>query len=70
MSYRFLEPHTYVDLSKKKPYICGICLHSITDPIHQLAIEGTEYVPELRLDMQDAPPERPARVEDTQLSFF
>lgn len=41
MSYKFSEPHPYVDLSKRKPYICGVCLRQITDPIHQPALPGT-----------------------------
>ncbi len=42
MSYRFSEPHEYVDLSKRRPFICGVCLLPITHELHQPMLEGTE----------------------------
>jgi hypothetical protein len=37
--------HPFQDLSRRKPYICGICRRDITHPYHQPRLEGaTVYV--------------------------
>ena len=40
--------HAFIDKSRKKPYICGICGRDITDPYHQPAIPGTVAVVQSR----------------------
>lgn len=67
MSYKFASPHPYVDLSKRKPYICATCLKDITHPIHQPNIPGTEYVAPRREESAEV--EAPRRVEDNQTAF-
>lgn len=41
-----IQPHLYIDKSKRKPYICGVCGLDIKHPVHQPQLEGPEDRPE------------------------
>lgn len=36
--------HAFIDLSRRKPYICGVCRLDITHPIHQPKLPGSSPV--------------------------
>ena len=40
--------HAFIDMSRKKPYICGVCGRDITDPYHQPELPGTIAVVQSR----------------------
>lgn len=59
--------HAFIDKSRRKPYICGICGRDITDPYHQPSLPGTVAVIETRIE---EPEEIPEPVLSPQLSLF
>lgn len=63
--------HTYIDKSKRKPYICGVCNLDILHPIHQPQLAGMEYVPEDRMgDLFEEIEEVPVPLVEDQLALF
>jgi len=60
--------HAFIDLSRRKPYICGICRLDITHPCHQpTLIQATYQAPdrEEQLELEPEPEPQP-----NQLSLF
>lgn len=60
--------HAFVDRSRRKPYICGICGRDITDPYHQPSLPGTVAVVASRIEAPawEPEPEKP----EAQMSLF
>lgn len=60
--------HTFIDLSRRKPYICGICRLDITHPCHQPKLIQTAYVAPDRSEVFELEPE--PEPEPSQLRLF
>ena len=60
------EYHGFIDLSRRKPYICGICRRDITHPVHQPQLIQTAYVAPARSEAFELEPEP----EPNQMSLF
>lgn len=64
------EYHAFVDYSRRKPYICGVCGRDITHPYHQPRLTGAaDYVAPDRTEQE---PEElfQAEPEPTQMRLF
>lgn len=62
--------HEYMDLSKRRPYICGICGRDILHPIHQPKLPGIRFaIPERKPKSQPGEPELAPEIE-SQFSLF
>ena len=62
--------HAFIDMSKRRPYRCGICGRDITDPYHQPALPGTVSVVASRIEAEpEAWEPEPKTEAQMQLSF-
>lgn len=66
---RFETHHEFIDLSKRKPYVCGVCLLDITHEIHQPKLPGCTFQPPNREQIEVAEAARPV-APDKQLAMF
>ena len=61
--------HAFIDMSRKKPYLCGVCGRDITDPYHQPALPGTIAVVQSRFEEPEAEQEREPEPEAQRQLF-
>lgn len=62
--------HAFVDKSRRKPYVCGICGRDILDPYHQPTLTGTAPVIARRDDEDEAAPIFEPEPEPMQMALF
>jgi hypothetical protein len=64
-----LTPHLYIDKSKRKPYICGVCGLDIKHPIHQPQLEGIRANTRT-VEVDEPETDRPEQFDLFQPSLF
>ena len=67
--------HAFIDKSKRKPYLCGICGRDITDPYHQPRLYGKDTPVLTFADPDEAADafenaEPPVEIDDRQMGLF
>ena len=61
--------HAFIDMSRRRPYRCGICGRDITDPYHQPALPGTIAVVQSRYEEPEQVIE-PEPEPEAQMNLF
>ena len=63
------DHHVFIDLSRRKSYICGICRRDITHPCHQPTLPGTKAAITARVEDEPEQVFEP-EPEPSQMSLF